>query len=1085
MPRLIETGTPEKAGDMTPVTNKVHQPPPPVVTASARPPQQRTQKNPLKQQQQQQQHKDTSSNQRKDTSSSNQTKKLFDCVERPSSIQNNITTTTAPNTTFLSSGKESMMILSLLHRSRELLGNTNQPKHATSSSSWHGVGIFRQEGVDNNDDDGKGNGHGGRSMDDEERLLFQSVSNSIPKQQQVVEQEKKNDVNNTEVIVIDDDDSDEQQQPRDNGDRMRPDSGWPPALLAAAADVAPPIVHVSTTAKQTAEKSSFERNIPEHNIPADGIVTAQVVQQGSKQHLPIVDKNGVRLGYKDLEWNETRGVWVRVVAKETDKEPKQLAQRPEVPAKMPAKTTTIAESSVPNPLQFDAQKAAPVATSNNKSAASSNPDPSEAVAASRISHHQQQQALQTQATGTGTHTSAPEFQKMYQKQQRHLQHLNPATAAAPIVNQQQPLQQQQLNQQSARQNLMTSAPIVHQQQPLQQQQLQQQLLQLQFGPQNTAQAGALKNIQSLQNHWHLAQQLVQQQQLQQQQVIHQPQPQLHQVIPRNDTINQNQHKKGAQSNNRATPPAAPIPAVTTINASGSSNDKSAQRNPLPNLERWSEYRIDAAKSITELEAIRHRLLSLLEKTNSRLKEMRVQRALQNEVVAKDAEKLSIKELIDILSEQVEESSGNGDESAAMATTTGKRTHSEIEEQSSLSRKRQRCCPLCLCTSHLPSESNRSGASRGVATRSVTCSVCEDDGICFKCHSRCLKCLKAICADCFATCSKCNSSAYCSDCVDGGNGKCASCCKSEQQAQKRAEKRAEKRRNEPQPRPAIRDNRMPRRAVPRNEGVGGAPIESPSARRKQRDSLIKLPPPVPAQITVREADSKPSESYAEHRFCISGDIEKIGCCIRGPTDGKMRIVDIQENSLAAQHGFQEGDEVFVPGMPCDKLKSYFIAAVRDPRPMIFHVRRFCSKLADDSTVHRFVVHERGTLGVKIKRMGDTTTLSCVNPGSVAEKHGLCKNDILCKPFTNGSEISGVYDWFLNMATSNTRPFIFEVHRKKSVVPPPCYSFGDENPFLYRIPEGSSPVEANNENGKAVPATVYNLLSSDESKIPSLE
>eukprot|EP00985_Skeletonema_marinoi_P029725 scaffold28872_cov70-Skeletonema_marinoi.AAC.1 len=173
------------------------------------------------------------------------------------------------------------------------------------------------------------------------------------------------------------------------------------------------------------------------------------------------------------------------------------------------------------------------------------------------------------------------------------------------------------------------------------------------------------------------------------------------------------------------------------------------------------------------------------------------------------------------------------------------------------------------------------------------------------------------------------------------------------------------------------------------------------------------------------------------------------------------------------------------MPCDKLKNYFIAAVRDPRPMIFHVRRFCSKQADDSTVHRFVVHERGRLGVKIKRTGDTTIISCVDPGSLAEKHGLCKNDVLCKPFTNGSEISGVYDWFLNMATSNTRPFIFEVHRKKSVVPPPCYSFGDENPFLYRIPEGSSPVEANNGKGKAAPATVYNLLSSDESKIPSLE
>jgi len=187
----------------------VHQPPSPVVTASARPPQQRT-KNPLKQQH----HKGTSSNQHKDTSTSNQTKKLYDCVERPPSIQNNITTTTAPITTRLSSDKETMMIL---QRSREFLGNTNQSKHATSSSStWHEVGIFRQsggsmvgifrqEGVDyNSDDAGKGNGQSDGSMAEEERLLFQSVRNSIPKKQ-VVEQKKNNDA---EVIVIDDDDSD-------------------------------------------------------------------------------------------------------------------------------------------------------------------------------------------------------------------------------------------------------------------------------------------------------------------------------------------------------------------------------------------------------------------------------------------------------------------------------------------------------------------------------------------------------------------------------------------------------------------------------------------------------------------------------------------------------------------------------------------------------------------------------------------------------------------------------------------------------------------------------------------------------------
>ena len=98
------------------------------------------------------------------------------------------------------------------------------------------------------------------------------------------------------------------------------------------------------------------------------------------------------------------------------------------------------------------------------------------------------------------------------------------------------------------------------------------------------------------------------------------------------------------------------------------------------------------------------------------------------------------------------------------------------------------------------------------------------------------------------------------------------------------------------------------------------------------------------------------------------------------------------------------------------------------------------------------------------MNDTTFISCVDPGSLAERHGICKGDVMCKPFTNGSVISDMYDWFYLKATSADRPFTFEVFRKKSVTPTPChYSFGNENPFLYRIPAGSSGEEAN--NGKA--------------------
>ena len=603
----------------------------------------------------------------------------------------------------------------------------------------------------------------------------------------------------------------------------------------------------------------------------------------------------------------------------------------------------------------------------------------------------------------------------------------------------------------------------------QQQLLAQQVLQHQQGA-----AAAITTATQQQQHQQQQQIIQQQQQLKQRkQELQQPQHhQQHQWDHRNaNNVQIGRGNVGATNNNRAAPSAPPIPASNDAESAARRSD------PLPNLERWSEYRIDAAKSITDLEAIRHRLLTLLGKTDSRLKEMRVQRALGDELGVNGGEKLSIKELVDMLSEQVEETSGSDvAEDSTTATTTGKRNHTEEE---SVPRKRQRCCPLCLGTSHLPSATNRSSDTQCVTTRSISCGVCEDNGICFKCHSRCLKCLKTICTDCFKACNKCNSSAYCSDCVDSGNGKCFPCCISEERAQKRAEKRAaEKKRKTPM------------------SIVGGQVLvsETPSPRSKQCltargaihqkqhgiDSLAELPALIPTHITVKpnEADSKSSESYAEHRFFLSGEIELVGCSVSPLVQGRVTLTNIGENSLAAKHGFQKGDELFVPGMDGDMIRKYFIASVKQPRPMIFHVKRFCSKPADGSTVHRFVVNGQGRLGVTIKKVGDTTMISSVAPGSLAEKHGIYKGDILCKPGTNGSEIEGMYDWFLNTARSNIPLFIFEAVRKKSVSPPPRYSFGNENPFLYRISEGSSAAAeaAYNEN----PAPVYNLLSSDESK-----
>jgi hypothetical protein len=170
--------------------------------------------------------------------------------------------------------------------------------------------------------------------------------------------------------------------------------------------------------------------------------------------------------------------------------------------------------------------------------------------------------------------------------------------------------------------------------------------------------------------------------------------------------------------------------------------------------------------------------------------------------------------------------------------------------------------------------------------------------------------------------------------------------------------------------------------------------------------------------------------------------------------KLVFIDVAENSLAAKHGVHEGDELVVPGMSGMSTKDmleYFKAAVKQP-PMIFHVHRSCPHPA--STIHRFVIHEHGKLGVQIRCTGDTAIISQVDPGSLAEKHGLCKNDLLCKPFTNG-DVFGTYEWFLEGAKSSDRPFVIEVWRRKTVAPvltcsrTSLHLFGDENPFLYRL------------------------------------
>lgn len=700
-----------------------------------------------------------------------QTKKVCDSVEAPPASSNGNNN---------NKNHKLVMVESLLLQSSELLPAVTPVDTTTSSPlTWNGAGIFQQQ----------------LEQEEEEGCVDNTI---IPKQrqQQVVAQKQTNDKNDTdEVIVIDDNSSDEEQVTTQQGgntgasttataapiihrglfhtlqadgtvtaSQMQQDSSSEEKQAStqqhqddstAAAATAAPHIHVSHT-KQTVEMTL-----------ADGRTVATTLMQQQEPTRHVVPNNNtanVRLGYKGMVWNQTSGVWVPdLTVKEPTQEVQGMIQKQQqllireraknqtsgvwVPDLQPQQYTEEMQGMVQKQQQL-------LISARAKDMLQKQP-------------HELQLELQEQ-----------QRQLMIQKQQQEqLQRQQYDDEVERIYQKQQEEQVQRIYQKQQEELLQRKQDADELQRMYQKQQ---QLL--------SRENDHLASVAGVNEPQQLQQQQKQQNQEQQQKRVHQ-------AATPNTVGEQNQQKQGeTQSNNRSTPPASSKPTKAS---------KSSE--PELRLERFSEYRIDAAKSITELEAIRHRLLILLERTNTRLKDMRVQKALGRAAGVSGAEKLSIKELVNLLSEQMEEPSANMDEDPARKTN-GKRNHNETEEQYPRPEKRQRCCPLCFSTSHLQSKKNRSGAAQAVATRTITCSVCEDDDVCSNCHSRCLKCLRSICADCFESCIKCNT-VYCSECVDSGNRKCPSCVNAERRAQKRAEKRAEMKRNEAPEAAANQPNRV--------------------------------------------------------------------------------------------------------------------------------------------------------------------------------------------------------------------------------------------------------------------------------------
>jgi hypothetical protein len=508
---------------------------------------------------------------------------------------------------------------------------------------------------------------------------------------------------------------------------------------------------------------------------------------------------------------------------------------------------------------------------------------------------------------------------------------------------------------------------------------------------------------------------------------------------------------------------------------------------LPFRERFSEYQIDNASSITELESIRRRLLTLLDRTETRLRGMRVADALSITFGKDSVEALSTEELITKLVGG--EKGSNNDSTTETAADEETSTHEEHIPVT---------CPLCfekIATS--PSSSSI-----------VTCHICEADGMCNNCYEQCTSCHLATCADCLMSCDGCASNYHCSDCMGIGNGKCVSCRKNsskglptknastKQQGSKKIDKStknavsslsrgnqmlaSERNTQHQQPplnqQPLSRTQEEMEATSERVRSAAGYVVPGANAHHLAEKSatigpLSTDPPSVnnastmAIQRTQVAAVSKPrathplveptttiapthktsktvAEFFSIHRFLIS-DAGTIGMNLTLLQSSKKCIIStVHANSIAVNHGIEEGDEI-LPSHDNDDIYRRFINT-SNQRPLMFEVKRLYKHpvrlIARSSgapvphSLHRFIITTSGPLGVTIEKGDSMILLKNIAPMSVAGIHGLQNDDILCIPNKKG-QLQQRSSLFVDAVKGGIRPLIIEVWRAVPLIVPP--------------------------------------------------
>jgi len=487
--------------------------------------------------------------------------------------------------------------------------------------------------------------------------------------------------------------------------------------------------------------------------------------------------------------------------------------------------------------------------------------------------------------------------------------------------------------------------------------------------------------------------------------------------------------------------------------------------PLPQIERFSEYRIDNATTISELESIRNRLLTLVERTEDRINEKRLVDAM-SQYGEENLESLTTEELMRRLTKVVDKTTAmdEGDDTVGASggeKSNGKRNGDELTNNNGNTKRlctsTATTCPLCFDTTTS-------------STTTGTCQVCEDTNICNQCYAPCSCCKRTTCADCLMVCDGCGKVYHCADCMIFGDGKCKTC-------------RSKKAAAPPPPAPSY---------VPRY--VNGAyvglqyqqqqPSQVPTAVRKTSMSAMgqmnaRLGQPPIAQQTQSQSryGDRYSAANVKARHNADGSVIPATAPKQSPRSGRFRqpagrarkdcdwdavrgvwIPKVQQlkavrkttkvrpsftghQDIAAKAkqlaAAQQSGRLPNPPPPhkdtVANLAKTAIAAKPPPPPPQQH------------SFHRFIISEEGTIGLNftLETKTNKVRVTTVHPNSMALKHDVQVGDEILAPSSyTASKTPNVYKLFLDGASN--RPLLFEVSR-------PC-----TDSSLVKLGESAAPV-----------------------------